>query len=25
VIGSEPGFSVALRNTADVVIMAEQR
>jgi len=25
VIGSEPGFSIALRNTADVVIMAEQR
>jgi len=25
VIGSEPGFSVALRNTADIVIMAEQR
>ncbi len=25
VIGSEPGFSVALRNTADVVIIAEQR
>jgi uncharacterized protein (TIGR00288 family) len=25
VIGSEPGFSVALKNTADVVIMAEQR
>ena len=25
VIGTEPGFSVALRNTADIVIMAEQR
>jgi len=25
VIGSEPGFSIALRNTADIVIMAEQR
>ena len=25
VIGSEPGFSVALKNTADIVIMAEQR
>jgi uncharacterized protein (TIGR00288 family) len=25
VIGSEPGFSVALRNTSDIVIMAEQR
>ncbi len=25
VIGSEPGFSVALRNTADIVIIAEQR
>ncbi|MCX8195146.1 MAG: TIGR00288 family NYN domain-containing protein [Candidatus Micrarchaeota archaeon] len=25
VIGSEPGFSVALKNTADFVIMAEQR
>lgn len=25
VIGSDPGFSVALKNTADVVIMAEQR
>ncbi|MFA6489216.1 MAG: TIGR00288 family NYN domain-containing protein [Candidatus Micrarchaeia archaeon] len=25
VIGTEPGFSIALRNTADIVIMAEQR
>ncbi|MCX8174845.1 MAG: TIGR00288 family NYN domain-containing protein [Candidatus Micrarchaeota archaeon] len=25
VVGSEPGFSVALRNTADIVILAEQR
>ncbi len=25
VIGAEPGFSVALKNTADVVIMAETR
>ncbi|MCX8197978.1 MAG: TIGR00288 family NYN domain-containing protein [Candidatus Micrarchaeota archaeon] len=25
VIGSEPGFSTALRNTADIVVMAEQR
>ncbi len=25
VIGSDPGFSVALKNTADIVIMAEQR
>jgi uncharacterized protein (TIGR00288 family) len=25
VVGSEPGFSIALRNTADIVIMAEQR
>ena len=25
VIGNEPGFSVALRNTADIVIMAEHR
>jgi uncharacterized protein (TIGR00288 family) len=25
VIGAEPGFSVALRNTADVVIMAEAK
>jgi len=25
VIGNEPGFSIALRNTADIVIMAEQR
>jgi uncharacterized protein (TIGR00288 family) len=25
VIGSEPGFSIALRNTADVVIMADQK
>lgn len=25
VIGNEPGFSVALRNTADVVIIAEHR
>ncbi|VVC01706.1 NYN domain protein [uncultured archaeon] len=25
VVGSEPGFSVALKNTADIVIMAEQR
>ncbi len=25
VIGSEPGFSIALRNTSDIVIMAEQR
>ncbi len=25
VIGSEPGFSVALRNTSDIVIIAEQR
>src|SRR3989338_6923015 len=24
VIGSDPGFSVALKNTADIVIMAEQ-
>ncbi|MEM3030278.1 MAG: TIGR00288 family NYN domain-containing protein [Candidatus Micrarchaeia archaeon] len=25
IIGAEPGFSVALRNTADIVIMASQR
>ena len=25
VIGSEPGFSIALRNTADAVIMADQK
>ncbi|MCX8197278.1 MAG: TIGR00288 family NYN domain-containing protein [Candidatus Micrarchaeota archaeon] len=25
VVGSEPGFSVALRNTADIVIIAQQR
>lgn len=25
VIGTEPGFSIALRNTADIVVMAEQR
>ncbi|MEM4348322.1 MAG: TIGR00288 family NYN domain-containing protein [Candidatus Anstonellaceae archaeon] len=25
VIGSEPGFSVALRNTADIVIVAQQK
>jgi len=25
VIGSEPGFSIALRNTADIVIMADQK
>lgn len=25
IVGAEPGFSVALRKTADIVIMAEQR